>query len=354
LKTTIGVGGAGVALAGMRTSPGLLRAAATRLSSSAAPATSQVSLALGWIKNVEFAGLWLAEHNGYFAKQGIDAVIQSGGPNAPDPAVSVASGAAQVGNDSDMTSLIEAITKGNDFVMIGATYQVSPGCVVSLPSHPVTTPKDLVGIKFLGQQGVQTDIDAVLKLAHLPLTYTFIPVGYTPEPLVQHQGQAFSAFVTNEVITLEQQGLKQGKDFIVTTWAQLGLPSYSDIYFTTRKYLESNRSTLVRFMTAVVQGWEENMRVLPSVAARLAVDNYGSTLGLDLQQQALENTAQRPYMVSPATKKHGMLWIDTATLEGAMYTALRASGVTDLPPASRIVDMSILEEIYGNKTSIPV
>lgn len=322
-------------------------------SASAAPAkTETVSIALGWIKNVEFAGLWLAESKGYFKAQGINADIIAGGPNAPDPTVTVAAGKADIGDSSDMTTLIEAIAKGNDFVLIGATFQVSPGCVVSLPDHPVRTPKDLVGIKFLGQQGVQTDINAVLKLAGLPQKYDFIPVGYTPEPLVQHQGQAYSAFVTNEVITLEQQGLKAGKDFIITTWAQLGLPSYSDIYFASKKYIAANRDTVVRFMRAVAQGWEENMKVPAQVAAKLAVDTYGTGLGLNLKQQILENKAQKPYMKSATTAKKGLLWVDPKELGGAMYKALKASGVTNLPPADSIVDTSILEDVYKGKSSV--
>lgn len=316
--------------------------------------TAKVSVALGWIQNVEFAGLWLAEHNGYFDAQKIDANIIAGGPNAPDPTVTVAAGSADIGVSSDMTSLLEAIAKGNDFVFIGATFQTSPGCIVSLASHPVRTAKDLVGIKFLGQQGVQTDLNAILKLAGLPQKYTFIPVGFTPEPLVQHQGQAFSAFATNEVITLEQQGLKEGKDFIVTTYAQLGLPSYSDIYFASKKYIAANRPAVVRFMRAVVQGWEDNLQAAPSVAAELAVKVYGSSLGLSLPQQILENEAQIPFMKSAQTDAHGLLWVDPTILGGAMYKALIASGVTQLPPAASVVDTSILAEVYKGAASIPV
>jgi ABC-type nitrate/sulfonate/bicarbonate transport system substrate-binding protein len=317
-------------------------------------ATETVKIALGWIKNVEFAGIWLAEAKGYFQAQGINVDVIAGGPNAPDPTVSVAAGNANIGDSSDMTTLIEAITKGNDFVFIGATFQVDPACIVSLPEHPVRTPKDLVGIKFLGQQGVQTDINAVLKLAHLPVKYDFIPVGYTPEPLVQHQGQAYSAFVTNEVITLEQQGLKAGKDFIITTWTQLGLPSYSDIYFASKKYIDANRDTVVRFMTAVCQGWEENMKLSPDVAAKLAVNTYGTGLGLNMKQQILENEAQIPYIKSAQTAKHGLLWVDEAELGGAMYKALKASGVSNLPPVADIIDTSILSDVYGGKSRIPV
>jgi hypothetical protein len=35
-----------------------------------------------------------------------------------------------------------------------------------------------------------------------------------------------------------------------------------------------------------------------------------------------------------------------------MYDALRASGRTTLPPISNVVDTTILDEVYGGKTSL--
>ena len=51
-------------------------------------------------------------------------------------------------------------------------------------------------------------------------------------------------------ITLEQQGLKEGTDFVVTPWADLGFPSYANLFFADRSYVEANRDTVVRFMRA--------------------------------------------------------------------------------------------------------
>lgn len=313
-----------------------------------------VSLSLGWIENVEYAGLWLADSNGYFTAEGINPAIQPGGPSAPDPTVVVAAGRADIGDTSALSALVEAVTKGNDFVIIGATYQNRPGCVISLPGYPVLKPKDLVGVKFLGQQGMQTYVDAVLTLAGLPRTYQFVPVGQSPEPLLQHQGDAYSGLVTNQVAALELQGMKEGKDFFVTLWSDLGLPAYSDIFFTTRAYLNANRKSVVAFMKAVVMGWEENEKIAPSKAAALAVSDYGSSLGLSQAQQTLQNQLQIPFTKSADTAAHGLLWVDPDTLGGGMYRALGAFGLTHLPPAASIVDTSILTDVYQGKTSVKV
>ena len=325
----------------------------TSQSSSSGASLTSVRAALGWIKNVEFAGLWMAEANGYYAKEGIQPVFRAGGPSVPDPTVTVAAGAADIGNTAaGLALLMQAILKGNDFVIIGTDYQESPGCVISLPSHPITEPKDLVGCTFLGQQGVQILINASLTLAGLPHRYKFVPVGFSVEPLLQHQGNAYSGLITNQVVTMELQGLKPGKDFIITTWAQLGLPGYLDIFFTPRKYLNTHRDTVVAFMKATAMGWQKNETVAPSVAAQLAVTDYGAGLGLDLTQQTLENKLQIPFTKSPQTAAHGLLWVDTDTLGSTMYPALKAFGLSNLPSPASIVDTSIMADVYDGKATL--
>jgi ABC-type nitrate/sulfonate/bicarbonate transport system substrate-binding protein len=341
--------------AGLGTLLNACGASSQTTSSSSARSPTSVRLSLGWIKNVEFAGLWLADANGYFTKQGIQPVIGAGGPTAPDPTVLVASGAADIGDEgAGLAVLMQAIAKGNDFVIIGTTFQQSPGCVISLPSHPITEPKDLVGCTFLGQQGVQDLINASLTLAGLPHRYTFVPVGFSVEPLLQHQGNAYSGLVTNQVVTMELQGMTEGKDFIVATWAQLGLPSYLDIFFTTRNYLKAHRDTVVAFMKATAMGWQQNETVAPSVAAHLAVTNYGAGLGLNLAQQTLENKLQIPFTKSAQTAAHGLLWVDPDTLGSTMYPPLKAFGLSGLPSPASIVDTTILADVYDGKTTLNI
>ncbi len=49
-------------------------------------------------------------------------------------------------------------------------------------------------------------------------------------------------------------------------------------------------------------------------------------------------------MVSPATRVHGLLWIDTARVAGPVYETLRAIGRTKLPPPASFIDMSLLDD----------
>jgi ABC-type nitrate/sulfonate/bicarbonate transport system substrate-binding protein len=315
------------------------------------PATAEVSVGMGWINNVEYGGSWLALENGYYDAEGIKATYLQGGPNAPASPVVIAAGDAQIGVAAGMMALLDAINEGNDFVIFGTQYQVSPGAVLSLAAKPVTTPEDLVGITFLGQEGVDVTIDAVLEIAGLPKDYDFVVAGFTPDPLIEGQGDAYSCFAVNQPITLEQQGLVEGTDFIVTPWADLGIPSYANLFFAQRAYVEENRDAVVRFMRATIMGWEENTKD-PAVAANLAVDEYGADLGLDINQQTRQNELQIPLMEGPLTESSGLFRIDPELWDGAMADAYLASGRASMPSAADVVDLTILDEVFGDTTTL--
>ena len=346
-----GASGVGVLLGGGRISAARsVPAAAPRLRA-AGSTPMAVSLAMGWIKNVEYGGSWLAIENGYYDAEGIEPTYLQGGPNAPAAPVAVAAGDGDIGVSASMMSLLDAINEGNDFVVVGTQYQTSPGAVLSLADNPVATPEDLVGITFLGQEGVDVTIDAVLEIAGLPKDYEFVVAGFTPDPLIEGQGDAYSCFVVNQPITLEQQGLVEGEDFVVTTWAALGIPSYSNLFFTQRSYLEENRDAVVRFMRATIMGWEENERD-PTVGATLAVEEYGADLGLDLAQQTRQNELQIPLMKSEFTDASGLFRIDPELWDGAMSEAYLASGRDAMPQAADVVDLTILDEVFGDSTTL--
>ncbi len=165
-------------------------AAATGLAAPAVHGQSKpIKVALGWINNVEYAGVWLALENGYFKEEGLDVKTLPGGPNAPPPPVTVASGGAEFGYGVWLPYL-DAINRGNDFVLVAGTFPVSP---LGIPV--AARQADPQG----GRHGRQEDpgagpnertaIDATLALNNLPKQWEFVPAGFSPEPLLAKAGR---------------------------------------------------------------------------------------------------------------------------------------------------------------------
>jgi len=316
-----------------------------------APSGTPVRVALGWITNVEFAGFWIAADRGYYREEGLDVTFVPGGPNAPDPTATLAAGGAEIAIPVALQAYLAAITAGNDFVAYATMFQNAPAALLSLARRPIRTAADLVGAKVLGQQGVQPFVEAAMRLAKVPTTYEFVPVGYDPGPLLAGQGDVYTCFATNQPITLERQGMVAGKDFFVTTYESLGLPQYASFLTSKRDWVAANRDTLVKFLRATVRGWQDNAAD-PAVAAKLSVDTYGADLGLDLAQQTRENELQIAFTQSDLTKASGLMRIDPARLSGPMYTALNAAGVTGLPDPSKIIDTTLLDTVFAGKPTV--
>lgn len=304
-----------------------------------------LTTAFGWVPNVQYAGHWIALENGYFAEEGIDAAYLAGGPNAPQSLVTLATGNAQVAH-GQWLPLLDARARDNDFVMIGANFPINPAGMISLPGKPIRQASDLVGARILAQGEADREIiEAIFALNDLEPDYTFIPSGFSPEPLLAGDGDVYMSFVTNQPITLERMGMMPGEDFIVTLLADLGYIQPGVIFTTERATLDTRRDELVRYLRALLRGWQTNAED-PEVAARLVIDKYGADLGLDLDQQIRQNELQIPYVQAPDGK--GMFWLDESMVTGPMYDVARVQN-RPLPAAlSDIWDMSLLEEAQAS------
>jgi ABC-type nitrate/sulfonate/bicarbonate transport system substrate-binding protein len=304
-----------------------------------------LTLALTWIANVEYAGLWIALDRGYFRAEGLDLKYLPGGPNAPAPLVTVAAGKAEIGY-ANWFPFLDAVGKGNDFVLIGHTFPVSPLGILSLPGKPIRKPADLVGAKILAQGPTErTAVEAVLALNNLPKNVQFVPAGFSPEPLLSKQGDGYAAFVTNQAITLETMGLVRDKDFFFVSFDELGYHTYASGLFTSRQMLQSDRARVVAFMRALTHGWQENERD-PALAPKLVLEKFGVDLGLNSKQQMRQNEIQLALTRNPNAPQKGILELDRESLTGPMYAAARATGRLDLPAIDKIADFSVMDEVY--------
>jgi ABC-type nitrate/sulfonate/bicarbonate transport system substrate-binding protein len=304
---------------------------------------NEIVFALGWIPNVEYANLWIALEKGYFRQQGIRLEYLPGGPNAPLPVVEVAAEQANLG-ETDWLPFVDALLHGNDFVIIAASFPVVPMGIITLPKRPMLKPADLVGGTFLVQGPTERSmLYAIFRINHLPMNYRTVPVGFSPEALLNGAGDAYFCYVTNQPGTLEDMGLKEGRDFFVTRVYDLGYKVPSSLIFTRRSILRKRTKQMKGFLEAMLRARALNLRD-PRYAALLAVRKYGADLGLDLKQQLRLNTLQRAFEVRPGATIP--FWLSEQDLCGPMYAVAEVTGRTYLPDPEKLMDMNLLEEAY--------
>ncbi|HEY9126845.1 MAG TPA: ABC transporter substrate-binding protein [Acidobacteriaceae bacterium] len=305
--------------------------------------TGALTMTLGWVPDVEYADLWMALDRGYIAQERLNFDYLPGGPNTPSPVTVIAAGQAAMG-DADWLPLLDAVGQGNDFVVIASLFPILPVGLISLPRAPVRTVAELSGKRFLVQGPTERAmLEALFRMHGLKEDYRAVPVGFSPEPLLEGAGDAYFCFITNQPQTLAKMGMQEGKDFYVTRLYDLGYKVSTALLTTSRATIAQRRPELVRFLRALLRGHYANQHD-PLAGSKLAVERYGADLGLDLEQQTALNRLQIPLETAEGTRIP--FWISEQQFSGPMYQVARASGRIHLPPPGRLRDMSLLEEAY--------
>ena len=293
---------------------------------------------LSWIKNVEFAGQYIADTEGYYKELGFSGVnLKAGGPNVQQDSV-VASKKAFLGISApDITG--SAILKGADLIAVGALFQKNPFAIMSLAGNPIPDPEAMKG-KKIGVQAVNEPVwNAFLKAAKIdPGDVTKVPAQFDPQPLVAGEVDGWFSFFTNEPNLLRMQG-EEVEVFLLNDH---DYPLVSQISIVHKDTLENESEKLKAAMIGDIKGWKDSLKD-PKAGAELAADKYGKTNNLDVEEQVLESKDQNTLILTDDTKANGLFTMTDAILEETMATL----GIAGIPvKAEQLFDLTLINEIY--------
>ncbi|WP_106210020.1 ABC transporter substrate-binding protein [Glaciihabitans tibetensis] len=311
-------------------------------SSSGAPADDgdfgELSIQLSWVKDVEFAGEYMADSKGYYEDAGFSSVNLVAGPGATESLV--ASGQMLVGITDPISAAPAIVNEDAPIKIIGTTYQKNPFSILSLKDKGnIVTPDDLVGKRIGVQAGNETLFSALLSANGIDeADVTVVPVQYDPSPLINGDVDGFLAYVTNESVTLEQQGYEVEN----LTYADNGLPFVTESYIASDDSIENMRPQLEAFLYATILGWKDAIAD-PQGSADLAVNDYGKALGLDTAKQLQQAEVTVPLIVTDETEENGLFTISESLMAQNLET-IAATGVTI--SEEDLFDMSILADVY--------
>ncbi|MGW3650068.1 ABC transporter substrate-binding protein [Streptomyces sp. NPDC000878] len=305
----------------------------------------ELTLRLSWIKNVEFAGSYIADSRGYYTEEGFSKVtLIGGGPSATPMETDVVTKKALFAISApDITGA--AIAKGAALKIIGAQYQKNPFCVMSMAKAPITEPEDMYGKKI----GVQASNEAIwaafVKSAKIDESkITKVPVQFDPLPLTQGTVDGWFSFVTNEPNTLRLKGFEVETMLL----ADHGYPLVSEAYIVRQDTIDTKRDLVKAFLRAEIKGWKAGVDD-PALGAKLAANTYGKGLGLTVAEQTLESKDQNSLISTADTKANGLFTITDKLIEENIAT-LKVGGL-DIT-ADELFDLSLLEEVYKENPTL--
>lgn len=313
-------GGVGVALTGV---------SGTRLTRAAAPASTQtakVTLATGFVPNVQFAPYYLAADRGYYADAGIDVTFKNG--PAADLLPQVGSGKIDfviTGGDA----LVPARIAGVPVTYVMAQFQKYPVGAMTIAGNGITlrSPADLKG-KTIGVSAPNgsTYIGLLALLQAGKLTeqdVKIISIGFTEvEALQQKRVDAAMTFLTNEPVQVRAMGF-QVETLAVADYVHLvstGLATSDDA-------IKQRPDLVQRFVTATLRGLRD-IQDDPDAAFAASLKRLPEIVG-DKEQQRIQRdvlTATLAFEQPPVG--HPLGWSDPA----AWQTTQQVLAATKLIP----------------------
>ena len=212
---------------------------------------THVRLPLGYIPDVQFAPLYVAVENGYFADAGIQ--VEFDYSMETDITALVGANQVQFGMVSGEQVLL-ARAQGLPVVYVTAWYQQYPVSVVAISTQGILTPQDLRG-KTIGLPGTYganyIGLRALLYVGGLSESDVNLDsIGYTQvEALATGRDQAVSVYTANEPVQLRTLGYDLD-ELRVADFVQLA----SNGLITNEKTISENPDLVHRMAKAFLYG----------------------------------------------------------------------------------------------------
>ena len=305
---------------------------------------------LGWLNNDEFVALQVADQLGFFAEQGIEITLVSGGGSTgfdPIMAVNGFDSSIRFGVPAALSQVITARSKGIDIVAIAALQQYEPSGFLTIitDERRAQSPCDFAGRVVAMQPDTTWYVDALGAMCPKekggPLLsgkdFTVIPAGWSPDCLLTGDCDFYCSWTTNQPFVLAEMGMIEGVDYEIFLTSDFLPFYYVDVIVTTRSFASENPSLVRRFVTAAMQGLDYTIQHPDE-----AISITSKVPGVTLEHATWRIPVQNSLAISPETEEHGLGYIDLDKVQ-AMINLLYELGQIDvLLDAGDVIDNSFL------------
>ncbi len=217
-----------------------------------------VTLQLKWIHQAQFAGFYLAEANGHYARENLRVHFLEGGGDV-DLVQPVIAGRAQFAVVAPEDVILKR-SQGHPVRAIAAVYRLSAVVFVSKADSGITRPAHFRGktIAAAGTSGSVRDFEwqyyAMMRRLRIDESSAKL-VPYDPEYTAFLNGDVdvTAAYLTSGVLRLKRKNLRLN----LIRPADYGVRSYSDTLITLEQTIETQSDLVTRFLRASLKGWRD-------------------------------------------------------------------------------------------------
>jgi NitT/TauT family transport system substrate-binding protein len=239
-----------------------------------------VTVQLKWVHQAQFAGMYVAQEQGFYQDAGLNVTFLEGGPgiNTVD---AVTSGRAHFSITSPY-EVFEAVNDGQDIKVVASIFQLNPMLFVALSTSGISTPGDFMGrdIAILGTSDYEMQLRAMVDFLDLDINkLNLVPHSYDIEILISEEVDVLGVASIGGLIRLRDRGIS-----INTIWpGNYGVDVSSDSLITTGEMISGHAEIIDRFVKASLQGW--HFAVANQDQALDAVMKYAFEADRDVQEK---------------------------------------------------------------------
>lgn len=301
------------------------------------PPASEASIQLSWVPNIEFAGLFMAEDEGFYAAEGLNVSILPGGYDANsnyiDAIDRVLSGEALFGITEGSELLVNR-AEGQDLVAVMTIYQRHPFALISRADSEIMRPQDLVGATVeMGPKSMPLFL-ALLKSQNID------PNSIDLRP---RDGESLQRMFAGEVDVVDdwlinEPGMLGEINTIVLS--DYGIDAYPDVIFTTQATINNSPDIVQRFVNATVRGLQAAAKH-PDRAVEITMAR-NAELELQAQQRGMQRSLP---LLQPSGTQPGMM---TPTTWNFMHQLLLDQNIIDAPlDIGKAYNLTFIERAYA-------
>lgn len=221
-------------------------------------APDEVKLQLKWLHQAQFAGFYVAQEKGYYAKENIKVTFIEGGKGV-NIAESVISGKADFGVMSPEDILLNR-SQGASLIALAAIYRRSAVVFAAKADSGIVRPADFKGKRVAagyydgGVREFDFQFRAMMKKMRINLSGMKI-TPFDPAYTAFYNGEVdvTACYATSGLIKMRRKGLKLN----LIRPDDYGIHFYSDTLATTDRLISENPDLVMRFFRASLNGWRE-------------------------------------------------------------------------------------------------
>ena len=206
-----------------------------------------ITLQTDWFAQPEHGGFYQALAKGYYAEEGLDVTIRSGGPNAMSMQGILRGRTEFAMNRADF--ILKQAAEGVAIQMVMATLQHDPQAILLRATNPISSIEELDGKRVMAIPGL-TWITYVERKFGIRLN--ILPHDFGLERFLQDPQFIQQCMVTNEPFYVQQHGVEAKTIPLRDT----GFDPYHGIYCL-EKFAAENPDVVARFVHASIRGWKD-------------------------------------------------------------------------------------------------